>query len=264
VRVIGEVPIEEDGSTHFFVPTDKAVYFQALDENHMEIRRMRTHVTFQPSEVRGCVGCHETRITTPPTQRQGTGLISAKHPPGRTGKLDLTPVSVVPIAFRRPPQKLAPPPWGAERLLGYEWLVQPILDRHCVSCHGEKKRDGGLDFSGMLAADGFLQSFRTMFGRPSETDQKGPTLISIVDRRSDSSITQPKQSGSHRSRLIRVLLDDPLHREKVRLDDHEWLALVTWVDANAPYHDRFYNRRPTDGGPPRRDIVLKLNEPFGR
>jgi hypothetical protein len=89
-------------------------------------------------------------------------------------------------------------------------------------------------------------------------------LVSIVDRRSDSSITKARQFGSHRSRLIRVLLEDPLHREEVKLDDDEWLALVTWVDANAPYHDSFYNRRPADGGPPRRDIVLRLDEPLGR
>ncbi|MBC8874710.1 MAG: hypothetical protein H8E44_35180, partial [Planctomycetes bacterium] len=71
-----------------------------------------------------------------------------------------------------------------------------------------------------------------------------------------------KQFGSHRSRLIRVLLDDPLHREKVKLDGDQWLALVAWVDANAPYHDRFYNRRPADGGDPRRDILLTLDKPL--
>lgn len=238
VRVLGEVPVEKDGSAYFVVPTDESVYFQALDEKHMELRRMRSHVTFQPGEVRGCLGCHESRIATP------TAYATSSE------------------AIRRPPRKPTPPPWGADRLLGYEWLVQPILDRHCVSCHGKEKRDGGLDFCGTLAADGFLQSFRTMFGRAAATEQKGPTLVSIVDRRSDSSITKPKQFGSHRSRLIRVLLDDPLHREKVKLNDDEWLALVAWVDANAPYHDSFYNRRPEDGGEPRRDIVLKLDNPL--
>ena len=265
VRVLGEVPVEEDGSAHFRVPTDQAVYFQTLDERHMEIRRMRSHVTFQPGEVRGCVGCHETRITTP-ASKNGTGLISSTEPSSLidasdTGKLDLSRFSM-PEAFGRPPRELVSPPWGADRLLGYEWLVQPILDQHCVSCHGEEKRDGGLDLRGTLAADGFLQSFRTMFGRPTATDSKGPTLVSIVNRLSDSSITKPKQFGSHRSRLIRVLLDDPLHREKVKLDDDQWLALVTWVDANAPYHDRFYNRRPSDGGDPRRDILLTLDKPL--
>ena len=61
VRVLGDVPVEADGSAQFRVPVDTAVYFQLLDENHMELRRMRSFISFQPGEVRGCVGCHETR-----------------------------------------------------------------------------------------------------------------------------------------------------------------------------------------------------------
>jgi hypothetical protein len=64
--------------------------------------------------------------------------------------------------------------------------------------------------------------------------------------------------------LITVLLEDELHRREVTLNDDEWLSLVTWVDTNAPYYDRFINKRPTDGSPPRRDIVLRLDEPLGR
>ena len=60
-RVIGTVPVEADGSAYFKVPTGMPLYFQALDENMMEIRRMRSHVEFKPGEVRGCVGCHETK-----------------------------------------------------------------------------------------------------------------------------------------------------------------------------------------------------------
>jgi len=36
-RVIGEVPVEADGSAQFQVPADTPVYFQLLDENHMEL-----------------------------------------------------------------------------------------------------------------------------------------------------------------------------------------------------------------------------------
>ena len=42
----------------------------------------------------------------------------------------------------------------------------------------------------------------------------------------------------------------------------EWSTLVTWVDANAPYHDAFYDRRPADGGKPRRDVTANLSPPF--
>ena len=237
-RVIGTVPVAADGSASFTVPADVAVYFQALDERQMEIRRMRSMVSFKSGEVRGCRGCHESESKAP------------------------TVTGPVPIAMKRPPRHPTPPPWGADRLLGYEWLVQPILDRHCVDCHGSTNPDGGLDFTSTRAADGLYQSYRTMFGFSSRSETPGEVLVSCSDRFSHADVTAPLEFGSHRSPLIRVLLDDELHRTEVKLDQTEWLSLVTWVDANAPYFDRFFNKRPADGGEPRRDVVPDLRSPF--
>jgi len=201
------------------------------------VRRMRSMVSFKPGEARGCRGCHESRAATPVAS-------------GR-----------MPLALGRLPDEPRPPPWGAERLLGYEWLVQPVLEKHCVRCHGAEEPDGGLDLSSTRAGDGFLQSFRTLFGRPAGASESagkqpgGKVLVSVSDRFSNSSVSQPKQFGSHRSRLVTVLLDDELHRRECPLGPDEWEALVTWVDANAPYHDRFINKRPGDGAKPRRDVA---------
>jgi len=237
VRVIGTVEVADDGSAHFRVPADTAVYFQALDEDMMEVRRMRSHVTLQAGEVRGCRGCHETQQRTPAADWASLA------------------------ALRSEPQTPQPPWWGAETLLGYEKLIQPVLDNHCVRCHGPEQPDGGLDFTAAKSDDGFMQSFRTMFGlAPGESPGKaatgsGPVLVSVSNRLSGAAVSRPKQFGSHRSRLVRVLLDDQLHRKECRLDAREWEVLVTWVDANAPYYDKFYNRRPTDGGEPRREVA---------
>jgi hypothetical protein len=84
----------------------------------------------------------------------------------------------------------------------------------------------------------------------------------VSNRFDGAAVTQPKQFGSHKSRLIQLMLTDKLHREETALGQEEWLALVTWVDANAPYHDTFFNRRPSDGGPPRRDVLLEYPAPF--
>ena len=46
IRILGDVPVEADGSVHFRVPPDTAVYFQLLDENRMELRRMRSFISF--------------------------------------------------------------------------------------------------------------------------------------------------------------------------------------------------------------------------
>ncbi|MDZ7615770.1 MAG: hypothetical protein U1E05_02125, partial [Patescibacteria group bacterium] len=233
VRVLGEVPVEADGSAHFTVPADESVYFQALDENLMEVRRMRSHVTFQPGEARGCVGCHESQAHAAPMAAE------------------------LPLALRRSPDAPDPPPWGAGRLLGYEWLVQPILDRHCAECHGPAYPEGGIDLSATRASDGFVQSFRTLFGRRGESGKEYPPLVSVSNRFDNADVTAPMQFGSHRSRLITVLREDVLHGRQVKLSADEWRTLVTWIDANAPYYDTFYNKRPDDKGSPRRDVLVE-------
>jgi len=249
VRVLGIVPVEADGSAHFTVPADTSVYFQALDENLMEIRRMRSHVTFHAGEVRGCIGCHESSSQTPRAEGSRAELSAGR--PGPAATL---------AALTRPADAPSPPPWGAERLLGYEHLIQPMLDQHCVRCHGAAQPDGELDLSATRAADGFLQSFRTMFGlRPAGAATAGApaakTLVSVSNRFSNAAVTKPLEFGSHKSVLVRVLLDDDLHRREVQLTPDQWLTLVTWVDANAPYYDTFFNRRPSDSGPAVRDVL---------
>ena len=238
VRVVGTVPVEPDGSAHFKVPVDAAVYFQALDARHMELRRMRSHITFQPGEVRGCRGCHETQAQAP------------------------TNAARAPLAAARPPRTPTPPAWGATRLLGYEWLIQPILDRRCTRCHGPDKPDGGVDLSPTRAAGGRFQSFRTLLGYPKGANRRRRSFVALSNRFSNASISRPKEFGSHRSRLTQLLLNDELHVKEAKLTQDEWRALVTWVDANAPYHDRFFNRRPAGGGKARRDILIDFPAPF--
>jgi hypothetical protein len=127
-----------------------------------------------------------------------------------------------------------------------------MLDRHCAECHGPDQPDGKIDLSATRAADGLLQSYRTLFGvARGQAKATGKLLVACSDRFDHADVTRPMQFGSHRSPLVRVLLDDPLHREKVHLSPDDWTALVTWVDANAPYYDAFLNKRP---GPPRRDV----------
>ncbi|MGB2822741.1 MAG: hypothetical protein WBF17_17285, partial [Phycisphaerae bacterium] len=123
-RVIGTVPVEADGSACFRVPPDTPVYFQLLDANQMELRRMRSFISFQPGEVRACVGCHETRGLTPPG---GTGL----------------------IAHRRGAREPIAPPWGT-RAMSFLRDVQPVFDRHCARCHTGLRPAAGLDFSAGL------------------------------------------------------------------------------------------------------------------
>ena len=208
VRVLGTVPIEPDGSAQFRVPADTAVYFQLLDENQMELRRMRSFISFQPGEKRSCTGCHESREQTP---HQGTKTFSA--------------------AMAHEPSAPVPPPWG-DRPISFLRDIQPIFDRHCTGCHGGLKPAAGLDFSGGLTAS-HNRAFDTILaGR----------LVSRSYVHEDARVTMPLAFGSHKSPLVDVLRDGACSK-RATLTGEEWLRLVTWIDANAPYHDGFINKR---------------------
>ncbi|UCG56700.1 MAG: discoidin domain-containing protein [Phycisphaerales bacterium] len=221
VRIIGTVPIESDGSAHFRVPAGTAVYFQLLDENHMELRRMRSFISFQPGEVRGCVGCHETREEAPLRGRS-------------------------PLALGRGPSEPVLPPWG-KRAISFLRDIQPTFDRHCVSCHSGLKPAAGLDFCGGLtsgpssgpghaepiAGYGLNRAFETIIQHK---------LVSWSDVQGDAAITQPLEFGSRRSKIIEVLREGPCSK-RAELSEEEWLRLIIWIDGNAPYHDGFVNKR---------------------
>jgi hypothetical protein len=283
-RVIGTVPVEADGSAHFKVPADQTVYFQALDENFVEVRRMRSNVTFPAGETRACIGCHESQAVAPPAQR-----------------------SITTLALRRAPSNPEPPAWGDRVVPDYERDIQPIFERHCLGCHGEKEPKGGLEFTARRI-DGYLQSYRTLFGlkpteptpftrgywntwhpgEPAKSDaeyaaakttlrnmMKAPApaqLVSIADYFGGAEVTQLEQFGSSRSRLIQVLLRDAEHRREVRMNRADWVALVTWVDLNAQYWGTFVEkdghfaakRRGAQGEalPPPRRVRVEFPDPW--
>lgn len=272
-RVIGTVPVEKDGSAYFKVPTGLAVTFQALDENRMEIRRMRSHVEFKPGEFRGCVGCHETKQHVPKA-----GVFAAR------------------LALGREPSQPKPPPWGDVAILDYEQLIQPILARHCERCHGENDPAKGLELTAVRDPSGFVQSYRSLFGlkkgmatplgegyreayaeipnlQPDEgalyeavkTSVYRPGgLLCLSNHMSGPEVSQPKQFGSHQSRLVLSLLQAEVHRQEVALSADEWETLVTWVDANAPYHATYFQYFDAAGKllPSVRRVRIELDPPF--
>ncbi|MDR0336045.1 MAG: discoidin domain-containing protein [Planctomycetaceae bacterium] len=224
VLVYGEVAVETDGSASFYVPSNESVYFQLLDANKQEIKRMRSFISFQPGESRSCVGCHETRE------------VAFENQPA--------------LAIKREPSQPIPPPWGTERCINYLTDIQPVFDRHCVSCHSGLKPAAGFDFSGGLTAgspmqtpyrrlhfDGLNRSYRTIIEN---------NLITYSDKHASASeMTQTRQFGSARSKLIDAILSGSCSEYiKLKPESEDWYRLVTWIDANAPYHDRFVNSRP--------------------
>jgi len=110
--VLGTVPVADDGSAHFTVPARRELFFQALDEKGLAVQSMRSATYLQPGERLVCQGCHEPRHRAPQAPKQ------------------------IPLAMRRKPSTLKPDVDGTNPF-SYPRLVQPVLDKHCASCHAE-------------------------------------------------------------------------------------------------------------------------------
>jgi hypothetical protein len=105
------------------------------------------------------------------------------------------------------------------------------------------KPAGELDFFGGLLFD--VNTPAHSYNRAFDTIIKHK-LVAWSPVQGDAAVTQPLQFGSHRSKLVRVLRDGACS-DRAKLNDEEWYRLIAWIDANAPYHDGFANKRPEQG-----------------
>jgi hypothetical protein len=238
---IGVVPVEKDGSAHFTVPADRNIFFQALDENYMEVQRERTAVNYMPGETRSCIGCHET-----PNQ-----IVSAKPK--------------VVIALKRTPSVPGPQPGekSGSRPIHYPTDVQPVLDKHCVKCHSGKEPKGKLDLSGEMTGL-FSRSYENLIrerrrGKGRRRFDLFPTIGENHPKPGNIRYLPARSLGSHASILIamhskgKVKLKDPKQAEiaaklakvhkKVNIPLADMIRLTTWVDANGQYYGTYYGRK---------------------
>jgi hypothetical protein len=198
------VPVYADGSAYFEAPAGRALYFEALDEHGREIQRMRTFVKAAPGVTRSCVGCHESKMSTP-----------------RNGKR--------PIARLYPPAKPKAESWGSG-FVDYPTMIQPILDKHCVSCHGgEKGIADGIDLSG-----GWTWAFNISY----ETLIKN-TLVGFLNCHNSSvntaRILPPRTHGSGAAPLTELLLTG--HKGRIKgLSRKERDLILAWMDTNCNYY----------------------------
>lgn len=64
-RVLGEAPVESDGSFYLSVPANRPVRFELLGTKGQVIQAQRSWVWVRPGEDRGCLGCHEDKASAP-------------------------------------------------------------------------------------------------------------------------------------------------------------------------------------------------------
>ena len=205
--VLGTVPVEADGSIFFEVPAGKELYFQALDKQGFAVQSMRSGTYVHPGEHLTCQGCHERKRRSP--------TLSADTP----------------LALKRAPSKIQPDAEGS-RPFSYVRLVQPVLDRNCVSCHQEKK---ALDLTGVVeGGNGWTRSYTNLAAKYGFYFHV--TNGSINTGVHGGSRTIPGKFGARAAKLLEYM-DDRHHGVKLSQDDYHRLTL--WLDCNSEFYGAY-------------------------
>jgi hypothetical protein len=210
---LGVVPVDSSGSAYFEVPSGRAVYLQALDGEGRLVRSMRTFVQAAPGVTRSCIGCHEYKYGT-----SGVGP--------RAEEL-----------LHRQPAHLQPESWGSG-FLDYPSMIQPVLDQHCVGCHGGPQDiAAGIDLSG-----GWTQFFNISYENLVNRCESQLTAywISGIDCMNGTAwgsvpIFPPRSHGSGAAPLAKLLVSG--HEGRIpKLSRAERDLLMAWIDGNGLYH----------------------------
>ncbi|NQU24455.1 MAG: hypothetical protein HQ567_24500, partial [Candidatus Nealsonbacteria bacterium] len=211
--VLGTVPVEEDGSAHFYLPPGKEVFFQALDGRGLAVQSMRSATYVRAGEKLVCAGCHNRRERVSPAAVKQRGL-----------------------ALRRTPSDIRPEVEGSHPL-SYPRLVQPVLDKHCVECHAKKA--GQAKVIDLAAGDWqkdqyhWYASYRNLypyafhFGAKFHPGYDGWT----------SARTVPGKFGAKASKLIELLdsrTPEGGHYD-VKLSPTEFRRITLWLDCNSDF-----------------------------
>jgi formylglycine-generating enzyme required for sulfatase activity len=197
-RILGTVPVEEDGSASFMIPANTPISMQPLNEDGEALQLMRSWLVGMPGEVVSCGGCHEPQNAVTP--------------------------SVMTIAARRMPSRITP--WrGPARPFGYKTEIQPVLDEFCVGCHNGELREDGATIPNFMdcPADSYAKDRAYMSLHP-YIRRPGPE--------SDIHMLRPMDFHVSTSELVQMLREG---HHNVELNDEAWDRLVTWIDLNCPW-----------------------------
>ncbi len=232
-RIIGTVPVYEDGSAAFKIPAYTPLAFQPLDANGKAIQVMRSWITAMPGESVSCIGCHEKQNETSPTMP-------------RTIAAQSKPVDIKPF-------------YGPARGFSFEREIQPILDRYCLECHqpGSAKVKEILTKKGADPAKVFVPDFRTGEHKPLQDNKFSINTKALFSpsyyqlrrfvrtptKESQMSVHKPYEFHADSDHLIQHLQNG---HYGVKLDSGSWDRLFTWIDLNAPYHGNWGDIRNYD------------------
>lgn len=214
-RILGDVPIESDGSFHIQIPAEIPVTFQLLDEHGMALAKQDSWTWIMRRETRGCTGCHEDPELSPPNK-----LVDAVLKPGI--RLTLQP--------------------GQRRTVNFKHDIAPIIEKSCSSaeCHVDGGAIPFLDTSSLVEHQSkgafFSQAYETLL-KPIEIDgreqeryvypgsaRNSPLVWHLFGKRmGEASIDIPYSSPSALMPPEKAL--DPIERR----------LIIEWIDLGAQW-----------------------------
>jgi len=221
-RIMGTVPVDEDGSAFFEVPANVPIFVQPLDADGQALQVMRSWFTCQPGENLACIGCHESQNMAPP--------------------------ATVSTAARRSPSKITP--WnGPMRGFSFDREVQPVLDRKCVGCHDGSKKERP-DFR----AKRLHKDYEDLYSPAYMALQK---YVRRAGFENDWHTPSPGEFQADTSHLMKLLKKG---HKNVRLTRDEWDRLYTWIDFNIPYPANWSesHRNPNEKSVATREKMFQL------
>ncbi len=241
--VIGDVPVEEDGSAFFEVPALTPVYFQLLDANGDMVQTMRSWSTLQPGENFYCIGCHEPKNNAP-------GNIGTRV---NTRTIAMTRAAVVP----KLPFDLSAA--SDYQIPGFSFLreVQPVLDRYCVECHVGGVNDDGTARPASLLANEYIEpsgkyklnknydvksrSLNDSLRQFTEgyvwlTDRGNCNeLVTWLHAQDGPAMIKPYTTGAAKSKLIQMFRKKDVNHQNVAIDQESLQKLALWIDLGIPF-----------------------------
>lgn len=278
-KILGYTEVEPDGSFRVKVPADTPIAITVVDSNGRAFTPHTSWIQVREGETRTCNGCHSPRRGAPingPETAGGLPGVAGNHlntlmagqgfesmaetrtrliPAVADLKTDMeyTDVWTDPALALRPADApltisyaalTTPAPVGG--VIDFPTHVQPILDLHCVSCHGGPTPAGELNLTNTTAGSGRSLAYEELLVGDAVIDpvtglpQLRVTEDEIEVVREEAQVIPGMSRSSH---LIEVLFNQELKAgwalgatpHAGLLNASEKRVITEWADLGAQY-----------------------------
>jgi len=151
-RILGDIPLEKDGSFNIEIPANTPIELQTLDADGMALRSCGW-IWAKDYARQGCIGCHEDP--------------------------ELTPENVVVDAVKRPSTRLTLAP-AKRRTVDFRRDVMPIVEGKCTRCHAAASAPVRLADQASANGTEFNQTYENLLTPPGKYVRPGQARTSSL------------------------------------------------------------------------------------